>query len=212
MNNFIFFPKLMRRPEIEYHSNRKEFYSDYRSNYEKVAEDCKHRCVYCDITVEECGGDEMQLDHFRPQNHFAGLRIHPHNLYLSCPKCNFLKTDDWPASKSPGMPSFVGGIGYFDRFCDDPAVYVKVDIDGRIIAVSGPVDYMIKKMHLNRTSRLNVRRKRHLAVRKTKLLESIKKLLLKITEDQQNGEISQEQANEKRGKVCIIFSIYAELK
>ncbi len=194
----MYFPDLTRRDEVDYHNNREVFYADYKKNHKKVAEDCKHRCVYCDITSEEYGGDDMQLDHFRPQEHFDNLKAHPHNLYLSCPKCNVLKTSDWPCQKNKDdAPSFVGGIGYLDRFERKAKEFLEVDVNGNIIHRAGPVNYMIKKMLLNRPSRVNVRRKRAIEDKKTKIIKGIARLADKLTQDEEQGKITREQRLER---------------
>lgn len=207
----MFFPKLKRRAEHEYHNTLGGFYADYRKNYKKVSEDCQHRCVYCDITVEESGGDEMHLDHFRPQEHFEELSTHPYNLYLACPKCNILKTSDWPSSKRPQGPTFVGRIGYLDRFNHDCNIFLRVEKDGRIIATSGPTEYMIKKMHLNRPSRINVRRKRFIEQRKTQLLKGILRLTENLNKYESEGKLSKNQALEKRKIIESLLINYAKL-
>lgn len=210
-DKIMFFPKLTRRDEGFYFNNRKKFYANYSDNYVKIAEDCKQRCVYCDITIEEAGGDEMHLDHFRPQEHFSDLSIHPFNLYLSCPKCNGLKTSDWPCSKEPGAPSFVGRIGYLDRFSHDAEAFMEVDANGRIIALAGPVEYMIKKMHLNRSSRVNVRRKRQIEYRKTRLLQGILQLTQKLVDAEINNTLTSEQVASRREQVHALIATYAKL-
>lgn len=207
----MFFPKLLRRKVEDYFSNRDAFYADYRYNYVKIAEDCQHRCVYCDITVDEYGGDEMHLDHFRPQEHFEKLSTHPYNLYLSCPKCNGLKTSDWPCSKEEGALTFVGRVGYLDRFEHDVDAYLKVGEDGRIAAIAGPVEYMIKKMHLNRTSRVNIRRKRYIEHRKTRILEGILRLTKSLQAAETQRTLTVEQVAEKRLKIDELLLSYSKL-
>lgn len=207
----MFFPKLLRSAENEYYSARRTFYADYRQNYKLVAIDCKNRCVYCDITIEEYGGDEMHLDHFRPQEHFQHLATHPYNLYLSCPKCNGLKTSDWPCAKEAEGVTFVGSIGYLDRFSHDLDVFLQVDSSGKIIPIAGPASYMIKKMHLNRVSRVNVRRKRLIAHRKTRFLQGILKLTDNLQVLQNEGKLSAAQASEKRAQIDALLHSYAKL-
>jgi len=207
----MFYPKLTRRQEDFYYNNRKKFYADYSQNYVKVAEDCQFRCVYCDITIEESGGDEMHLDHFRPQEHFPDLSTHPFNLYLACPKCNGLKTSDWPCSKEHGAATFIGGVGYLDRFNHDAETFLRVDNAGCIVAVAGPVGYMIKKMHLNRPSRVNVRRKRQVEFRKTRLLQGVLELTKKLKAAEENKTLKPEQIAIKRGQIGELMINYASL-
>ncbi|WP_019615119.1 HNH endonuclease [Psychromonas ossibalaenae] len=204
----MFFPKLIRRSEEDYFNIRKKFYANYRDNYPKVKDDCKSRCVYCDITVKEYGGDNMQLDHFRPQEHFEHLETHPHNLYLSCPKCNVLKTSDWPCCKKTNdAPSFVGSIGYLDRFKHNADDYLRVEKDGTITHIAGPTNYMIMKMKLNRPSRTNIRRKRIIESQKTKLLIGINKLTEKLLQDSKSGKISMAQVPDRLENIRLLTTM-----
>lgn len=179
----MFFPNLTRRKESDYHHTGGKFYADYTQNYEKISKDCLHRCIYCDILTEEMGGEGMQLDHFRPQKYFSDLKAHPCNLCLACPKCNRLKSDDWPCEKYKDSPSFVGGLGYLDPFNIDRSKYLRVDNDGQIKPKDGPVKYMIEKMFLNRQSRTQIRRRRLLAKKKEQLSASITKLMEQLLQD-----------------------------
>ena len=84
----------------------------------KLGNDCQKRCVYCDIHEFECGGEEvMEIEHFRPEKHFASLSSDPHNLVYSCCGCNNLKSDNWPALGCPPEITMTGnGEGYLDPF------------------------------------------------------------------------------------------------
>lgn len=178
----MFYPKLTRRKKDDYKNRNHSFYADYRSNYPKVEDDCQRRCVYCDILVNEYGGDKMQLDHFRPQEHFPDLANDPYNLYLSCPTCNNLKSSHWPASKSDVSASSVNGrLGFIDSFIHTPSDYLTVLNSGKIQAISDPVDYMIKRMDLNRLSRVQVRRKRILNEKIKILANRISKILIDLS-------------------------------
>jgi len=208
----MYFPELTRRCEEDYFNNRKKFYADYRKNYSKIAEDCQHRCVYCDITVYESGGDEMQLDHFRPQEHFEHLERHPHNLYLSCPKCNVLKTSDWPCCKNTdNTSSFIGQIGYLDRFKHKAGDFLRVEKDGTITQLAGPVNYMIEKMKLNRASRVNIRRKRKIESDKNNLIEDIGKYMIKLTQDCEQGKVTQPDMIEKMKSIQSLVTKFQSI-
>lgn len=140
----------------------------------------------------------MHLDHFRPQFHFSDLETHPYNLYLACPKCNQLKSDDWPCSKVLNGPSFIGGVGYLDPFEHDPADYLEVDDEGQIIQKGGPVKYMIEKMLLNRQSRTQIRRRRLLLIKKEKISLSITNLMINLLQDMQAAGDENNNAFTKR--------------
>ncbi|MHA7228424.1 hypothetical protein ACVT98_02970 [Vibrio campbellii] len=136
----LHFPPLTRQPIYAYYSARKEFFaaSNYKLNYKMIAQDCKHRCVYCDATEKECGGEPFSLNHFRPQDVFAtkfnGLLVkHPYNLYLSCQKCNVLKSKDWQGCTTTMTGcTYQNGKGYIDRFKHDVYQYMEVASNGRI--------------------------------------------------------------------------------
>lgn len=153
----------------------------------------------------------MQLDHFRPQEHFSELSVHPYNLHLACPKCNVLKTSDWPCAKEADSPSFLDGVGYLDRFKDHAEMYLKVGDDGEIIPLAGPIDYMIKKMLLNRKSRTNVRRKRLITHKKTQLLEGINQLVKKLATDVELEKISSTDASLKKDKIIELFVLCSKI-
>ena len=99
----LFFPKLNRRDNYKTKQNG-EYYASYSEYRQEIREDCLGRCVYCDIHENENGGKEnMQLDHFRPNEKYDDYQYinHPNNLHWSCGGCNRLKTDEWP-SGDPG--------------------------------------------------------------------------------------------------------------
>ena len=116
MNDFIFYPKLKRRKVEEYYNRLDQFYSDYKKNYEKIAEDCLYRCVYCDVKEIECGGDRFSLDHFRPKQVFAdkfnGVLIqgfHIFNVFFRFSDF-FVELPVGPSSSSPGHPHLRLGV------------------------------------------------------------------------------------------------------
>ncbi|PSW05665.1 HNH endonuclease [Photobacterium lipolyticum] len=201
----MFYPKLKRRTKKEYHNRLGQYYADYRKNYDKIAEDCKHRCVYCDILVDEMGGEGMQLDHFRPQHHFPTLATDPYNLYLSCPKCNVLKSKDWPCSKDPTRPSFVGSVGYLDSFSHQASSFLVVDNEGAIVSLGGPVNYMVKKLSLNRLSRTQIRRKRVIDNKKNNLSSNITMMMGKILKEaRDNPSLTKEEILNKLENIQVL--------
>ncbi|MBG9997282.1 hypothetical protein I6F50_19820 [Pseudoalteromonas sp. NZS127_1] len=190
--NTLFFPKLSRHPKYMYHSNNGDFYaaSNYQSNYDIIAENCKHRCVYCDATEKECGGERFSLDHFRPKdifvNKFNGILLrHPYNLHLSCQKCNVLKSKDWQGCQiTIDGYSYALGKGYVDRFQKDILKYMYVQENGRIAITESnigyaqnPAKYMIERLHLNRPNRVYLRQQRVIK----QLSRKIDSLLAKLT-------------------------------
>ncbi len=154
----VFFPKIERRDNYSTKANG-DNYVDYHHYAEEVAEDCQQRCVYCDITLTEDGGEGMQLDHFRPQKHFPELGSDPYNLVLSCANCNRLKSAHWPIKD--GDNSHDGSAGFVDPFEEDRMTVFNVSIAGSVETIKGPAEYEIKLLHLNRPSRVAVRQRRH---------------------------------------------------
>src|SRR5438093_993552 len=111
--NNLFFPGLTRR--ATYARKDDGSYYRYERYRQEIREDCQLRCVYCDIHENECGGIEsMHVDHFRPRVHFATLANDPNNLVWTCPGCNRLKSDNWPALGTE--ESYVGDEGFIDPF------------------------------------------------------------------------------------------------
>lgn len=222
----LHYPTLSRQPENSYRLRTGEFYaaSNYQSNYDKVAEDCKHRCVYCDATEKECGGERFSLDHFRPRSLFANkfngiLVYHPFNLHLACQKCNVLKSKDWQGCLVElDGPTYTNGKGYIDRFKSDLSNFLEVDNDGRVRAKvpttndSGPGEYMIRRLHLNRPSRTYIRKKRCINM----LVKAIEKLLFDCTYDVtskwENGLISAEEGMNRIKEIQVLREKFLSLK
>ena len=68
-----------------------------------------------------------------------------------------------------------------------------------------PLAYMIKKLHLNRTSRANVRRKRYIELRKTELLRETLETMKKIADDRLSGKLTEYEANGKYEEVRLVL-------
>ncbi|HHQ6548822.1 TPA: hypothetical protein ACSTJE_003843 [Serratia fonticola] len=170
INNNYYYPALTRQDISFYYKTEGDFYATYNcdKNYTNISKDCQYRCVYCDALIDECGGERFSLDHFRPTDIFADkfggiLKVHPYNLHLSCQKCNVLKTNDWKGCLDTiDGATYISGLGYIDRFKDDVTKYLKVNENGIVISVNsnGPGDYMVRKLLLNRTNRVYIRKRR----------------------------------------------------
>ena len=147
--NALFFPVLVRRDAYSAKTDGGYYvYSHYRI---EIAEDCQHRCVYCDSDADEVGGAEaMQLDHFRPESfpEFAHLINDPRNIHYSCGRCNLWKSDCWPARGSDGTHN--GSEGFVDPFVEDRRAYFEVLPDGRIQPKQSPAAYVIRLLRLDR--------------------------------------------------------------
>lgn len=199
----MFYPKLQRQPIENYHNANGKFYADYRRNYPKLEIDCCRRCVYCDVLLDEIGGEGMHVDHFRPKAHFEHLLTHPLNLVLSCPKCNGLKSDDWPAGVNT-VDSYVGKIGYIDYFSHKVEDYLYVNEHGYVCEVKPPVSYIISRLDLNRKSRVLVRYKRKLNAKKIKVSEEITKLLEDLYSLMEAKKINFEDATARVGQITLL--------
>jgi len=185
MMSDFYYPALVRQDISVYYKTEGVFYATYNCdrNYANVSKDCQFRCVYCDARIDECGGERFSLDHFRPTDVFSDkfngvLKTHPFNLHLSCQKCNVLKTNDWKGCMDTidGI-THSSGLGYIDRFKDDISKYIVVDENGLVVSLdsNGPGDYMVRKLLLNRTNRVYLRKKRVVKDKASRILS----LLLK---------------------------------
>lgn len=205
----MFFPNLKRQEIKKYYSQRNDFYANYQHNYTQVAKDCLHRCVYCDATEAECGGDKFSLDHFRPKqvfiDKFNGILIkHPHNLYLSCQKCNVLKSNDWKGCTDYiDGPTYSLNQGYIDRFKDDFHNFMTIDEGGIIIpkVTSGPAEYMIKRLLLNRPNRVYLRKRRLVNLQGSLLKHELNNNMDKVMADYHSGKRTPEESLDRIGKL-----------
>ena len=145
----LFFPALARRVAYSVKTSGEFYvYAHYRS---EVAEDCLHRCVYCDAEAHEVGGAEaMQLDHFRPESYteYQHLINDPRNLHYTCGRCNLWKSDWWPAIGGEGTHN--GSEGFVDPFTENRLDYFEISPDGSIQPLQPPAQYLIRLLHLVR--------------------------------------------------------------
>ena len=153
-----FFPAIVRRAQ---YTGEPKVYT-YRRYKSEIAEDCAHRCVYCDCHCNSLGGHVlMELDHFRPKadHHFPELENQPTKLVLACRSCNGKKRDDWPAGKATAE-THVDGLGYIDPFETKRTLYFQVEGSGTLTALNAPADYMIEQLSLNRPFAVAIRARR----------------------------------------------------
>jgi hypothetical protein len=162
IDDSLFYPFIRRRESYSTKSDGKCY--QYLHYHNEISEDCKNRCVYCDIKIDEIGFEGMVLDHFRPQKHFQSLVDTPENLVLSCPKCNRLKSDLWPVG-TECADTYDGQCGFIDPFIEHMREYFIVHDDGVLTAVKPPAMYLEKVLYLNRNARKQVR---HLRILKHK--------------------------------------------
>lgn len=217
MNSF-YYPALVRQHISVYYKTEGVFYDTYNcdKNYANVSKDCHFRCVYCDARIDECGGERFSLDHFRPTDVFCDkfngvLKTHPFNLHLSCQKCNVLKTNDWKGCVDTidGV-THSSGLGYIDRFNEDISKYTMVNENGLVVSLdsNGPGDYMVRKLLLNRTNRVYLRKKR---VVKDKASRVLNLLLNKQSALLNSDIVVDENMKEEIKKLLDLFERFKNL-
>jgi len=158
----MFYPKLTRRENYKTKKNG-EWYSSNRYYRKEILVDCQYRCVYCDITKSEIGGDDfLQLDHFRPQSLFPELGNNPTNLVAACPVCNRNKSNHWPVGKDV-KESYSGQVGFIDPFEEESTSYFHITAKGFIEPLKPPAEYIIKILRLNRDGSVYKRKARMLS-------------------------------------------------
>lgn len=173
----MYFPQLTRRKNYKTKADG-SFYSTYSEYGGEIAEDCQERCVYCDVLLNEIGGEGMHIDHFKPQKHFPELESVPFNLVLACAKCNRLKSDWWPEKD---RTSSSGKNGFVDPFSNPMNSYYKVEANGSITALKDPSLYMINLMALNRPIRCRIRQARRLRAEAHKMIDVVSSEMMALT-------------------------------
>ncbi len=198
MDKTLFFPIIKRRANYSMKSDGKP-YKNYTHYHDEIAQDCAYRCVYCDTIENEIGFEGMVLDHFRPQKHFLELANDPANLVLSCPKCNRLKSDHWPAST--GCHDTHDGLcGFIDPFIESRLDYFSINDDGTLVSIKPPAGYIVSILLLNRHSRIQVRYLRILKHKLDSILSDITSEFEVKYAAWTNGEISKDEFNEFCGE------------
>ncbi len=218
----LYFPALTRQVITQYYKKgSSEFYATYncQHNYDNVALDCKNHCVYCDVHVDECGGEKFSLDHFRPKNVFGDkfdgiLKIHPFNLHLSCQKCNVLKSDDWKGCEdTQDGVTYISKKGYIDRFQVDASEYFDVNDMGQIVSINdnGPGEYMIGRLLLNRTNRVYLRKLREVTFKVNRIKELLAARQNEALANWKSGVLSEQQAKEEIGLLTNLWNRFSKL-
>jgi hypothetical protein len=123
---------------------------------ECLRRDFANRCAYCCISEVDNGGENFEIDHFRPISRGGDANDYD-NLYWSCHGCNGHKGDQWPTGDMLGS-----GIRFADP-CSEPdyPLHFIEDDDGLLVPLTQCGDYHVDAIKLNRRSRLARRRRRN---------------------------------------------------
>lgn len=187
----IFFCEISRC--AEYPTKKDGSFFGYKHYEKHIHSDCQDRCVYCDVSVAEIGGEGMVLDHFRPQKIFPDLRSSPFNLVISCPRCNRLKWHNWPVSPDINQ-SHDGVVGFIDPFLESRLDYIRVGEDGTIEPLKGPAPYLVELMDLNRTNRVLVRKRRLLSKKMSELIDLARSTINEVSARLRAGTCTDDHA------------------
>lgn len=200
----LFYPRLERRETYSGAEGVKSpKYSDYR---QEIEEDCKNRCVYCDVAVQEHAYEGMQLDHFRPKKYFPTLEDDPLNLVLCCPKCNRFKWHHWPCEKDASVPSHNDHVGFIEPFVEYYGEYFSVQTNGELGAIKPPADYTIRLLRLNRKARVQVRRRRIIRNKVKNIVTSLSERIQNLATACEKDEISKSDAIDEIGQLSSIIA------
>lgn len=123
-------------------------YVQYQSYKRFLRVDFAYACAYCNIHENEVGGPRFfTVEHYRPKadDKFPKLAAVYSNLLYGCQVCNPFKSDDWP-SDDPVRD----GIGYLDPCQHDFDDHFGSRGGFRIVGLTGPGEYMVERLHLNR--------------------------------------------------------------
>lgn len=199
--NGSFFPLLIRSKNYPVKDDGAYYVYSYYYSY--IEADCKSRCVYCDVSLLEIGGEGMCLDHFRPQHIFVDLKNNPYNLVLACPKCNRLKSKRWPTNDQKENN---GLVGFFDPFVEDRSKYFAVKPDGRVDPHGAVAKYLLDTLLLNRPSRVQLRRLRILRSECEAFVRSVEERLRLLRE--KVGVLTREQISDELDRILYLFERY----
>ena len=136
-----------------------------------------YRCAYCERPEVYLGGQEFfEVDHFRPESKFPGLRTLYLNLYYCCGKCNRHKGNTWPTPRQENE-----GFRFADPCSEDMYQnHLRELEDGQLEALTACGRYTKDHIRLNRADVLEWRRRRRKAQTELSLFVSLKDELEKL--------------------------------
>lgn len=145
-------------------------YSDWK---ELLAEEGKHRCVYCAIPEAAWGGHRnFHVEHYRPKKPFVELTNKIENLFYACSVCNGFKLNDWPGDPTPALDT----NSYPDPSSVDYNTIMTEDERWYLTGANVAAQYTVNQLYLNRPQLLLERRNEALARRLTNALTEIETL------------------------------------
>jgi hypothetical protein len=122
---------------------------------ESLRVDFSFRCAYCGVREEDNGGENFEIDHFRPVSRGGELNSYA-NLYWSCSGCNGFKSNKWPNEDME-----LNGVRLLDpcREGEFPQHLIEVE-SGFLAGRTKAGHYHIDCLLLNRQSRVTKRKNR----------------------------------------------------
>lgn len=203
-----FFPEVSRC--VNYAAKECGGYYGYAHYKDQIHIDCKHRCVYCDVRLDESGHEGFALDHFRPQEKFSHLKNDPNNLVVACAKCNRNKSAHWPVDVGLGV-SHHGEVGFIDPFENNRLDFFSVDVCGALAPKQNPSEYLIKLLGLNRPSRVVVRRNRILHRRIDDLILLAETIITEVIDGGEMTELSWQKLESAKVVISSVRQLRQEI-
>jgi 5-methylcytosine-specific restriction endonuclease McrA len=153
----------------------------YKEWKELIAKEGFNQCIYCAIHDAPLGGiRNFHVEHYKPKALFPGLENSFYNLFYACPICNAFKGDDWPGNpkKDHSTASYPNParVDYGTLFDIDKSLMI---IRGKHVASQ----YLIHKLHLNRTQLILARREHYAAEKTTEICGWIEQIVEVLMED-----------------------------
>lgn len=186
---------------IKRRSARPYIGNDYSNAKPYLLADFESRCAYCMIHVRTHTDGEygFEIDHFRPRSKGGSLLAYD-NLHLSCSWCNKWKSGAWPTPSQEKR-----GIGFIDPCCEhDYGVHFVENDDGELVPQSRRGEYHIKRIRLNRQTRIELRQTRNA------LIEESRKLLSWLSRCKDSAPDDVSYMSDRFAKVTAAISVMPE--
>ena len=148
---------------------------------QKIREKADFACEYCGVSEAETG-DELTVDHFRPQSADGGDE--EENLVYCCFRCNLYKGDYWAENSK-----------LFNPQTDKRDEHFWLSESGKLFALTETGELTIKLLRLNRQPLVTKRRQDFLKLEEHEILQQTRQVvetLLNLNQ-QQRGLLRQQQ-------------------